>query len=167
MPSKSVEMMIRAGLIPKNAVQQLERWKVLEEGMSEQVGTQAVSLDQDSDASRAWTEKLRLQMEQDSQEIRETDLGKDLEPTPVWLVFEDGVVSGVIVAGIDKFERVHIPWKRVANGHNRKVAAVSFDNDTSSALKVLRAEQRFEGETQVAVVCTLEESEDGSRDQDS
>src|SRR6185295_15395931 len=104
MPSRTVEMLIKSGIIPKNAVQQLEHWKVLEEGTAETVGSQPVSLESDSEQARQFTEELRQQMEIDNQTIRETELAPVGETMDVWIVWEDLVANQYPVkATLDDF----------------------------------------------------------------
>lgn len=163
MPSKTTEMLIRAGIIPRETVRQLERWKVFEEGTADKVGEQAVSLEKDSEEAERFTQELRVQMEKDSQTIRETELAETGEATTAWVIWAGGQIEEGVEVVVDRFERVHVPLTPDKLDGYLTVSAISFnrDLDYAAALKVLKAEPLFKDETPVALVCTLEGGDHG------
>lgn len=157
MSKSSTDMLIEAGVIPLNAVQQLEHWRAVPEGTAERAGRQAVSLDKDSSEARNFAHNLASQLALEEGAIKETEFSSSGEFKAAWLLWSDGSFAKEPVDVIvDKFKRVHVPVRVMGNGRAKAVKGVSFTERRADLLPVDKVEPRFHGETPSAIVVYLE-----------
>lgn len=152
-PSK---MLIEAGIIPKNTLQQLTNWRLLPEGYAESHGVRPVKLDT-SDAAELerFVKDLSVAITKDMAEIRETELDRSGCYRKAQLKFKDSRLDtdeGEVF--VDRLGRLvtpnSAPWP--------SLETVQFEQDTS-ARHVVKSEPRYEGDKSVALVIYLEAKE--------
>ena len=145
-PSK---MLIEAGIIPKNTLKELARWRFLPEGSDELHGAHPLK---DEDRGR-FVKNLSAAITKDMAEIRETELDVAGNFKPAWLHFKDGSNRKTDVI-VDRLYRVFTPcgapWK--------DLKSVFFDGERS-ARTVVKRELRYDGDRVASFVHYLEPKE--------
>lgn len=161
MDTPVVRLIIQAGLVPQNVLQQLERWKLLspETAQSVEDGNQVGS------SSREWgaedfVQVLRRLIHEENMTIREAEFAVAGDFKKVWLF---GRTSGQDVAGrvdavVDKMGRVFLPIDALGGA---EVEAISFSVTAFDAAmnkrSVARVETRYQDQKEAAHVIYLEE----------
>ena len=154
----SSRMLLEAGIIPKNAVAQLERNRMVPVGTTERHGIHPVSFEKDSEEARRFAEDLQCRLDEEHSEIRQTDLALEGEHKPVWIQWGDGSLDpNPQQCLVDKMGRVYIPIAMLGNGQRRKIKGVSFDGNKEGIVRVAYTEPRYEGEHLKTLACFLEE----------
>jgi hypothetical protein len=148
-------MLVEAGIIPKNAVQQMVGWKIMTEEEASKLGAKPVSLDSDKKAAEKFTKKLGEEIERDDREIRETEL------TPMrgcQAIARSGDSQLLYKGGahIDTLGRVHLP----VSNNIHMVASIRLNltgspDGWSEEFEVTSTEPRFQGDEQIALVAHL------------
>ena len=142
-PSK---MLIEAGVIPKNTLKELVRWRFLPEGSEELHGARPV----DPKDREQFVKDLSEAITKDMAEIRETSLDVIGCFKTAWVHFKTGksIWKEIVV---DKLGRVITP----SNLNWKELESVFFD-DSDHARKVVKREPRYEGDTITSLVHYLE-----------
>lgn len=152
----SVQMIIESGILPSNAVAQLERHKMVPEGTSDRLGVSPVSFEQDSAAAEVFMEKLQQRLDEEDTEIRQTALEVGGEEREVNLVWGDGALDPQKrKVRVDEMGRVYLPLSALGSGSKKKVKAISFSGSKAGAIPVAFTEPRYEGNSLKHLVCTL------------
>lgn len=151
---QATKMLVQAGVIPKNTLQQLVNWRLVPEGYVESHGAQPVSLDMgDSEKVGRFTDDLCAAITKDMAEIRETELDRSGSYRKALLEFEhkhlnDNDVSSDVF--VDRLGRVITPAEQPWTQLKR----VQFAGEQPH--KVVKKEKRYAGDKVVAFVIYLE-----------
>lgn len=152
----SREMLIEGGILPKNAIQQMERHKMVPEGTADRIGTHPVSLDRDSEEACRFADDLQDLLDEEESELRQQDLAVAGEKKPVWVQWGDGKLDpNPQKVLVDKLGRVYIPLAMLGNGQKKKIKGISFTGESGDTIRVDYTEPRYEGEFLKYLVCTL------------
>ncbi len=151
MTHQSTKMLIEAGVIPRNTLQQLANWRLLPEDYVESHGVHPVKLDtSNSEEVTRFVKELSVAITKDMAEIRETELDRtgNYCAARVWFSNADpaGYPKDVFV---DRLGRVVMPVSE------KLFEKVLFDDDKVPR-KVVKREPRYEGDKIVALVTYLE-----------
>jgi hypothetical protein len=157
MTHQSTKMLIEAGIIPKNTLQQLANWHLVPEDYVESHGVHPVVLDtSDPEKVSRFVKDLSVAITKDMAEIRETELDRagDYRTVRVW--YHDGASSGYAKdAFVDRLGRVVTPA-------SEKLFDLVQLNGEEAPRKVVRREPRYEGDKVVSYVSYLEAKKEGS-----
>lgn len=154
MPHLPTQMLIEAGIIPKNTLQQLARWRLLPEDCTESHGVHPVRLDASNpEELHSFLKELGAAITQDMAAIRETELDHPGGFQRAQVLFEDSRGNeyewnqDVFVDALGRvITPVDDPW--------RELAAVKFASEPRR--KMVKRETRYEGDKVVAFVVYLE-----------
>lgn len=150
-PSQSTKMLIEAGIIPKNTLQQLVSWRLLPEDYAKSHGTRKVSLDTSNEEEvDEFVKDLGNAITKDMAEIRETDLTQSGGYQRVLLEFENSTLNGIYDVLVDKLGRLVVP---AGSPWNRALWATCEDGVRKI---VLKCEDRYSGDRLTAQVIYLE-----------
>lgn len=150
-PSQSTKMLIEAGIIPKNTLQQLVNWRLLPEDYAKSHGTRRLSLDtSDEEEVGEFVKDLGKAITKDMAEIRETDLTQSGGYQRVHLEFENSTLDGVYDIFVDKLGRLMVP---AGSPWNRALWATCEDGVRKM---VLKCEDRYVGDRVSSQVIYLE-----------
>jgi len=153
----AVTLLIEAGMIPENALQQLVHWKILPQSCSSLYGDSPVNMESKWETVEEFVDSLGKAMTEEMLTLRETELDRSGGfQTATLLASLDGVAR-VEDIFVDRLGRVIFPAKEKF----AEVELVSLDQ--GPFLEIVRREPRYEGDRQVAWVCYLENVE-GSND---
>jgi len=144
--SQSTEMLVKAGVIPKESLKEMKNWKTVEEETVQSHGSRKVSIEENPEVAEEFTATLKEVIDQDMQEIRETDFGPT-KPISVSVGVDGGTIG--VMASVDNLGRVHLPYRR-------RFAGASTIHVGDDVRKIIRIEERFHDEKPVAWVCYLE-----------
>jgi len=153
MTHQSTKMLVEAGIIPKNTLQQLTNWRLLPEDYAESHGTHPVRLDTNDPVEvKRFVKELGAAITKDMAEIRETELDRSGCFRQARLEFTDrSLDSDKCDVFVDRLGRVVTP-----NGEPwTLLETVLFENETG-VRGVVKREPRYEGDRVVALVTYLE-----------
>ena len=154
----SSQMLLEAGILPKNAVKQLERNRMIPVGTTEQHGTLPVSCETDLAGAAKFADQLQGKLDDEQSQIRQTDLALEGQHKPVWVQWGDGSLdSNPQKCFVDKLGRVYVPISMLGNGQRRKIKGISFTGRKTDAFRVDYAEPRYEGDHMKYIACFLAE----------
>lgn len=150
-PSQSTKMLIEAGIIPKNTLQQLVNWRLLPEDYARSHGTRKVSLDTNNEEEVGeFVKDLGNAITKDMAEIRETDLTESGGYSRLDLEFENSHFDGFYDVLVDKLGRlvfpVGAPWDQLT----------AATDSGGRRRRVVNREPRYAGEKRTATVVYLE-----------
>jgi len=159
-PSTVKFMMIQAGLVPENVVQQLVRWRLLPKDSAELTGSRPVSLEREWSDVESFVNELRSALDEEAKTIRETNLDNTGGYRPVSLRLrsqEESWRAENVDVFVDQFGRVILPAKeRYAD-----VLSITFldeQNGSKSAPRnVVQIERRYRDNKVTAFVVYVEE----------
>lgn len=154
--SRTSELMIESGIIPKNTLQQLVNWRLIPEGSEVSHGKHPVSLDSSNKLEvKRFIKELSEALRQDMTEIRETELDSagGYERADLGYESKEHVFADVFV---DRLERVVIPPTLSTPSDP---VSVEIPARGKGARKVVRVEVRYLGDRPVAKVLYLESEE--------
>jgi hypothetical protein len=146
---KTVKLVVDAGIVPANALEQLVRWKLLPPELASSTGK--------SLAEKGWNSveefitDLRGALEAEDATVRETELDHVGSFKAVTLISKEGKVA--TEAFIDKLGRVAIPGRFPIN----QLKAVAIEDGPQQF--VVRVEPRYKGDDVTTWVIYLEERE--------
>jgi hypothetical protein len=153
MGHKASKLLIEAGVIPKNTMQELVNWCLLPQDYAESHGARPLRLDtaNPEEVSR-FVGDLGKALVRDMAEIRETDLNRSGSYKKAVLYFSDQNLDGSVQdVFVDCLGRIITPqgepWLRLTAAH--------FEGE-SSPRKAVRKEPRYDGEVLTAQVVYLE-----------
>lgn len=152
----STTLLVESGILPKNAISQLERHRMVPQGTAERAGTRPVSLENASNAAR-FARDLQKSLDDEELEFRLQDLAVLGERRPVWIQWSDGSMSHEVQALVDKLNRVYVRVESLGNGHKKKIKGVSFTGRKTDVHNITHTETRHEGEALKHIVCYLED----------
>lgn len=161
--SKSSKMLIESGIIPKSGLQQMEKWRVVEEGASESHGKHPVSLERDSEEALQFANQLAEELDKEDEEIRETDLSPAVQAN-VWIKWARAKEVEAVLGAVDALGRVILPATLFGNGQKRKIQEVAYqrpgrDESPCRPKAVVSTEPRYQGDIISEIVCNLEGDE--------
>lgn len=147
---RSTKMLIEAGIIPKNTLQQMALWRLVPEDFVELHGRKTTRLDPDNPTTvDRFIGDLGRAIGEDMAAIRETELDRPGRYADVNLYFKDGRVDAARLF-VDQLGRIIVPvdpqWETL------EYAVV----ESGSKRKVVRQETRYEGERPSVQVVYLE-----------
>ena len=154
MSQQTAKMLVEAGIIPKNAIQQLAHYRLLPEDYEQLHGSRPLDT---SDKSKVDTfvKDLGKAITDDMAAIRETELDHPGGYKNIFLEFDNPTFDGEDDVLIDRLGRLvvpnEMPWSIL-----RKV---DF-RDGVGARMVVRKEPRYEGDRIVALVMYVESPND-------
>jgi hypothetical protein len=167
--SPAVKLMIESGIIPKNTVQQMARWRLLPEDSIELSGKDPVALENESPKVEKFVEDLRGALTEEYSTIRQTDLDRPGHFEEVLLVFENprlleqdtpvvvdknGRMTYTQDVFIDRLGRLVLPAK--AEYDDLKEVHFMSDNGEGPIIKEgVSREPRYEGTRKSALVVCL------------
>lgn len=165
--SPAVKLMIEAGIIPKNTVQQMARWRLLPEASVELSGIAPVDLESETPKVEEFVVNLNEALTDEFGSIRQTDLDRPGHFEEVLLVFEDVPVGTEDVSVdskgrssvtqdvfIDRLGRMVLPAK--AEYESLKEVHFMSENGEGPIVKeVINKEPRYEGTRKSALVVYL------------
>lgn len=146
---KTVKLVVDAGIVPANALEQLVRWKLLPPELASSTGR--------SLAEKGWNSveefisDLRSAISAEDATVRETELDPIGGFKEVTLISKGGKVAAE--AFVDKLGRVAIPGRYPIE----RLKAVAIEDGPQQF--VVRAEPRYKGEDVTTWVIYLEERE--------
>lgn len=150
---KSSQLLIEAGIIPKNILQQLVNWRFLPEDSIESHGSRQEALkDPESPESQMFARALARAISEDIADIRETELDHTGGYEVVSLDF--GNVGGQETMFVDKLHRLIVPME----DRWQQLESVRFKEDEESR-KVVKIEKRYQGDRVSALVIYVESKE--------
>jgi len=153
MTHQPTKMLVEAGIIPKNTLQQLTNWRLLQEDYAESHGAHPVRLDTSKpEEVGRFVKELSAAITQDMAEIRETELDRPGGFRKAALKFKDATLDtdGCDVF-VDRLGRLVTP----NNEPWTLLEAVQLDDDRQQR-KVVKREPRYEGEKIADLVIYLE-----------
>ena len=153
MKKSSTEMLIKAGLLPKEAIQQLENHKLVPAGTSETVGSSPVSLETDSAAAEKFADRLQETMDVEDGEIRLSDAGQEFRTCTVEVHRVGGRVDPKFQGEVDVMGRVYLPPSTM-KGQKYKIKGVALNGGRVQT--IIRMEPRYRGSSIVKICCSLE-----------
>ena len=153
--SKTSELMVEAGIIPKNTLQQLVNWRLIPGDLEESHGKHLVKFDSSNELEvHQFVKDLGEALQQDMTSIKETELDQAGGYEKALLMDSHGgrIYCDVFV---DRLGRVVVPMDKPDRGEITKVAF-----GANNPRQVIRIETRFLGDRPVAKVIylALEES---------
>lgn len=146
------KMLVEAGIIPKNTLQQLNHWRLVPEGYVKLHGAHPTTLDTNNpDEVRRFVKDLSSAISKDMAEIRETELNSSGGFKKAKLVFKDpSLNSESCDVFVDRLGRLVVPngapWTLLEEVH--------LEEDRLR--RVLKKETRYEGEKAAATIIYLE-----------
>lgn len=153
MTHQPTKMLVEAGIIPKNTLQQLTNWRLLPEDYAESHGAHPVRLDTSKpEEVGRFVKDLSTAITKDMAEIRETELDRPGGFRKAVLLFRDVSLNtdGCDVF-VDRLGRLVTPsgepWTLLEK--------VKLDDDREPR-RVVKREQRYEGEQVSSLVIYLE-----------
>ena len=153
MTNQSTKLLVEAGIIPKNTLQQLTNWRLLPEDYAESHGAHPVHLDTNDPVEVGrFVKDLGTAITKDMAEIRETELDRPGGYHKAHLMFQDPNLDtyGCDVF-VDRLGRLVTPsgepWTLLDK--------VQLDDDRDPR-KVIKREQRYEGDKVASLVIYLE-----------
>jgi hypothetical protein len=165
MTHEPTKMLVEAGIIPKNTLQQLTNWRLVPEDYAGSHGIHPVRLDtSDPKEVNRFVKELGVAITKDMAEIRETELDRSGSYRKALLAFKDGHLDDYIGGKdgmlrkevdvfVDRLGRVVTPagepWTQLEH--------VQLAGEPER--KVVKHEQRYEGDKIVALVVYLEAKE--------
>jgi hypothetical protein len=147
--NRTTTLLIEAGIIPKNTLQQLINWRLVPEGSEQSHGKRPATT---TDERSSFAQELSLALTQDLAEIRETelDLVGDYETA---VLNYDSNRSTQTKVFVDKLGRVILPFEE----GTITLPVMSVSLPAGSALrKVVRSEMRYLGDKPTSQVLYLE-----------
>jgi hypothetical protein len=144
--SKTVKLLIEAGMVPQNVVHQLVQWKLLPRSYESLGGESKIERSSDEFVSA-----LRDAIQEDTAMIRETEFDRVGGFQTVMISGDSYTQTGQHF--VDRLGRVILP----AEYKVEPIKAMAVSD--GPPLDVIRTEPRYEGEKQVAWVCYLAERE--------
>lgn len=153
MTHQPTKLLVEAGIIPKNTLQQLTNWHLLPEDYAESHGARPVRLDTNKpDEVKQFVHELSTAITKDMAEIRETELDRPGGFRKASLMFTDSKLDTQDCdVFVDRLGRLVTPggepWSLLEK--------VQLDDDRESR-KVIKREQRYEGDKVASLVIYLE-----------
>jgi hypothetical protein len=146
-------MLVEAGIIPKNTLQQLTNWRLLPEDFAESHGVHPVRLDTNDPVEvTKFVKDLGAAITKDMAEIRETELDRSGHYCKATLEFTDSTLNSEDCdVFVDRLGRLVTPNA----GPWTILETVKFDGETGIR-GVVKREPRYEGDRVVALVIYLE-----------
>lgn len=165
METPVVKLLIQAGLIPENVVEQLKRWKLLKPETGQALGHPDGTFELAWDSAEDFVKELQRLIHEENLTIRETELAISGTFKKVWLLCEDGRGKPAclcIDAVVDKLGRVFVASRLLGlNGVGgwtiKSVSFAEHSTDVKAFRPVARTEIRYEGEKEIAHVVYLVE----------
>ena len=155
MSKETARILIEAGIIPKNTLQQLVNWRLVPEDFIQSHGKRKVSLESNTpEEIDSFTKELSEALTRDMSEIHETELDHAGEVESFWLKFAYGSSTGSHEdVFVDKLGRLVVPieerWNHLTDV--RRGMANQWQ-------KVVRIEKRFSGDKETDLVIYLSET---------
>jgi len=153
MAQQTAKMLVEAGVIPKNAIQQLVNWRLLPEDYEQSHGSRPLNTDDRAEVDN-FVRELGEAITSDMAEIRETELDHPGGYRNIFLEFENETFNGEDDVLIDRLGRLvvpnEMPWVTLTKVDLR---------DGVGERKVVKKEQRYEGDSVVALVIYVESPE--------
>ena len=156
--SKSVRMMIQSGLIPKEALQQMENWRLLPEGSVELAGTREVTIEKGWDTVSEFVEDLNEVLSLEDRSIKETSLDKSGGFKKADLVFADHSLDGEEDVFVDMLGRLVLPPEQKYQ-ELMSVTLKMSNGGPPVVQQVVNMETRYEGNYVSAFVIYLDAQE--------
>lgn len=149
-PSKAVRLVIQAGLVPKEVVQQLARWGLFPEGSIESTGKAGVETQWET--VEEFVEDLSFALSKEASEIRETELNYSGGFRECYLEFkkESEYLNETGQVFIDKLGRAIVPSTKFWCA----VEYITFEGE-SFRREIVSRGARYEGLNTVALVYCL------------
>jgi hypothetical protein len=147
--NRTTALLVEAGIIPKNTLQQLVNWRLVPEGLEQSHGKRLVGPETDTPARTQFITDLTLALTRDLAEIRETEFDKVGEHQKVSIIYDGGSLS--LEVFVDRLGRVILPHR----DFDGIVLSVSLPDGTTPR-PVVRSESRFQGDRPVSQVLYLE-----------
>lgn len=153
MSHQTAKMLVEAGIIPKNAIQQLAHYRLVPEGYAELHGTQPLDAG-DSDKVTTFVKALGEAITNDMAELRETEFDHPGSYRHLQLEFENCAYNGFDDVLVDRLGRLivpnEMPWS--------DLKAVRYADERFSR-PVVKKEPRYEGAKSAALVVYVESAE--------
>lgn len=152
----STDMLLEAGILPKNAVAQLEKHRMVPQGTVDRIGSRPVSFEDDSEKAKSFARELQEKLDEEESEIRQQDLAVEGEHRAVWLQWGDGALDqNPQKVLVDKLGRVYLPLHLFGSGQRKKIKGISFTGERKDVRQVGSMEPRYEGDHLRQWVCVL------------
>lgn len=160
-PSTVKFMMIQAGLVPKEVVQQLVNWRLLPEDSVELTGSRPINMEKEWGDVETFVSDLRSALDEEAKTIRETELEHvgEYRTASVRVPSDDPGVdwkAETLEVFVDKWGRIILPGK---DKYERVLSINLLDDENggqSTLQNVVRVERRFRGQKIATYVVYLE-----------
>lgn len=149
MSSKAVQLFVNSGLVPKEALLQMRRWKMLPE---EELGTPVASLQREWHRAEDFLDELEREILRERETLRETDFTVAGDYCQVWLRRRGiGLEKEGRDAVVDRLGRVFLPGTLSP----KSIQGIAFAPNEKPR-KVIAVEKRYLGDRVASLVCRLE-----------
>jgi len=154
MAHQTARMLVEAGIIPRNVIQQLARYRLVPEDYEKLHGSRPLD-SSDGDRVAKFVKGLSEAITEDTAEMRETELYHYAGYKQLMIHFEDERLDGRASVLVDRFGRLivpnEMPWTSVTK--------VRYP-DESFTRPVVRKELRYEGYEATSMVLCVESPDD-------
>lgn len=153
MTHQPTKLLVEAGIIPKNTLQQLVNWRLLPEDSVESHGVHPIRLDASNQKEvQRFVKDLSTAITKDMAEIRETELDHSGSYKRARVEFSDSRFNcDDCDIFVDRLGRLVLPSKGPWDGITR----VLLEGD-NTLRNVVKREPRYEGEKVIALVVYLD-----------
>jgi hypothetical protein len=152
MTTPGVKLVIQSGIIPKETLEQLVKWKLLPKEALEEAGSRKASLEADWSDAAAFVGHLDELINKEAEAIRESEftLPGELVPVTVKMIGQP-LFHGD--AYKDRMGRIFLGGRFYRKG----VQAIQVGPGAGPMKTVVKVEERFVGDRPSWVVCYLED----------
>jgi hypothetical protein len=154
MAHQTARMLVEAGIIPKNVIQQLAHYHLVPEDYAELHGTRPLKTSSQLEVE-GFIKELSAAITKDMAEIRETEFDRPGGYRRIFLMFENDSLDGEDDVLIDRFGRLVVPNEAPWNF----LKAVRYPEERVHRM-VVNKEPRYSGEQAEALVVYVESPED-------
>ena len=152
----SVKLLIQAGLVPDNVLQQLVNWRLLPENSVELSGQSPISMEKEWDDVESFMNDLKIALDQEAKTIRETNLDWSGGYHSVSMQLQEGVENADVL--VDALGRAILPAKEKYLALSSITFLEEGNGRAPKIRDVVRVESRFRGDKVTAYVIYLKDA---------